>query len=178
MRKDRWRCERKAASLKASLCKGGCQPKADWRVVSLRNIRARRFRQLGNNPSGAPRQLPLHRGAFKRSCASSPCTGEPLNKEKNFKFLLTISGNFSIIKKLFGRYGGVAQLARALGSYPGCHWFKSNRRYHLRDAGQAASRIAFYGPVVKRLRHRPFTAVTRVRFSSGSPFLRRLSSAG
>ena len=25
------------------------------------------------------------------------------------------------------------------------------------------------GPVVKRLRHRPFTAVTRVRFSSGSP---------
>ena len=24
------------------------------------------------------------------------------------------------------------------------------------------------GPVVKRLRHRPFTAVTRVRFSSGS----------
>ena len=26
-----------------------------------------------------------------------------------------------------------------------------------------------YGPVVKRLRHRPFTAVTRVRFSSGSP---------
>ena len=27
------------------------------------------------------------------------------------------------------------------------------------------------GPVVKRLRHRPFTAVTGVRFSSGSPFL-------
>ena len=26
------------------------------------------------------------------------------------------------------------------------------------------------GPVVKRLRHRPFTAVTGVRFSSGSPF--------
>ena len=27
-----------------------------------------------------------------------------------------------------------------------------------------------YGPVVKRLRHRPFTAVTRVRFPSGSFF--------
>ena len=26
------------------------------------------------------------------------------------------------------------------------------------------------GPMVKRLRHRPFTAVTRVRFSMGSPF--------
>ena len=28
--------------------------------------------------------------------------------------------------------------------------------------------LSYYGPVVKRLRHRPFTAVTRVRFSSGS----------
>ena len=28
------------------------------------------------------------------------------------------------------RYGGVAQLARAFGSYPECHWFESNRRYH------------------------------------------------
>ena len=26
----------------------------------------------------------------------------------------------------------------------------------------------YFGPVVKRLRHRPFTAVTRVRFPSGS----------
>ena len=28
---------------------------------------------------------------------------------------------------------------------------------------------AFFGPMVKRLRHRPFTAVTRVRFPVGSP---------
>ena len=26
--------------------------------------------------------------------------------------------------------GGIAQLARAFGSYPECHWFKSNYRYH------------------------------------------------
>ena len=32
---------------------------------------------------------------------------------------------------------------------------------------------SLHGPVVKRLRHRPFTAVTRVRFSSGSLDLRR-----
>ena len=50
-------------------------------------------------------------------------------------------------------------MARALGSYPGCRWFKSYSRYHFSK----------YGPVVKRSRHRPFTAVTRVRFSSGSP---------
>ena len=53
-------------------------------------------------------------------------------------------------------HGGIAQLARAFGSYPKCRWFKSDCRYQ-------------FGPVVKRLRHRPFTAVTRVRFSSGSP---------
>ena len=51
--------------------------------------------------------------------------------------------------------GGIAQLARATGSYPVGHGFKSNLRYH--------------GPLVKRLRHRPFTAVTGVRFSHGSP---------
>ena len=28
------------------------------------------------------------------------------------------------------RCGGVAQLARAFGSYPECHWFESSRRYH------------------------------------------------
>ena len=30
-------------------------------------------------------------------------------------------------------------------------------------------RFLFYGPMVKRLRHRPFTAVTRVRFPMESP---------
>ena len=53
--------------------------------------------------------------------------------------------------------GGVAQVARACGSYPQCQRFKSVRRYHYR------------GPLVKRLRHRPFTAVTGVRVPYGSP---------
>ncbi len=56
-------------------------------------------------------------------------------------------------------------MARALGSYPICRWFKSNYRYQW----PALISVGLYGPVVKRLRHRPFTAVTRVRFSSGSP---------
>ena len=56
-------------------------------------------------------------------------------------------------------------MARALGSYPGCHWFESSRRYH----GEQANCSPKIGALVKRLRHRPFTAVTRVRFSSGSP---------
>ena len=29
------------------------------------------------------------------------------------------------------KYGGIAQLARARGSYPRCRWFKSSSRYFL-----------------------------------------------
>ena len=35
----------------------------------------------------------------------------------------------------------------------------------------------FHGPVVKRLRHRPFTAVSGVRFPSGSPIVKDISKA-
>ena len=59
-------------------------------------------------------------------------------------------------------FGGIAQLARARGSYPRCPRFKSRCRYHAADVLQ-------HGPLVKWLRHRPFTAVTRVRVSYGSP---------
>ena len=55
-------------------------------------------------------------------------------------------------------------MARACGSYPQCRWFKSNYRYH-----RAPNRGRISGPMVKRLRHRPFTAVTRVRVPFGSP---------
>ena len=64
-------------------------------------------------------------------------------------------------------YGGIAQLARAFGSYPKCPRFESRCRYQrARDA--RASR-ALYGPLVKWLRHGPFTAVTWVRVPYGSP---------
>ena len=58
-------------------------------------------------------------------------------------------------------------MARACGSYPQCPRFKSRCRYHVaRDA--KASRVS-YGPLVKWLRHGPFTAVTWVRIPYGSP---------
>ena len=47
-------------------------------------------------------------------------------------------------------------MVRAIGSYPIGRRFESHRRYHP-------------GPLVKWSRHRPFTAVTRVRASQGSP---------
>ncbi len=76
-----------------------------------------------------------------------------------FKKVLTFNFHYDIIGKRFKRpseNGGLAQLARASGSYPAGRWFKSDIRYHN-------------GSLVKRLRHRPFTAVTGVRFSHESP---------
>ena len=63
------------------------------------------------------------------------------------------------------KHGGIAQLARAIGSYPIGHRFKSDFRYQ----SAFARAKAFPGPLVKRLRHGPFTAVTWVRFPYGSP---------
>ena len=77
-----------------------------------------------------------------------------------------------MLEKLFreSHNGGIAQLARAIGSYPIGRGFKSNFRYH---AWQSLCQMMQFagicsGPLVKRLRHRPFTAVTGVRFSHGS----------
>ena len=77
-----------------------------------------------------------------------------------------------------------------VGSIPTCGaigelsgWPKStigNRVYVKRIKGSnPLSAIGFimFGPLVKWLRHRPFTAVTRVRIPYGSP-LWRISSAG
>ena len=59
---------------------------------------------------------------------------------------------------MFYKYGGVAQLARALGSYPSCQRFESTHRYQIPEEVVATSSgISNYGPLVKRLRHRPFT---------------------
>ena len=52
------------------------------------------------------------------------------------------------------RYGGIAQLARAIGSYPIGRGFKSNFRYHwrggsiyraIRPVGQAVKTPPFHG---------------------------------
>ena len=42
-------------------------------------------------------------------------------------------------------YGGIAQLARAIGSYPIGHGFKSSFRYHFRPVGQAVKTRPFHG---------------------------------
>ena len=51
----------------------------------------------------------------------------------------------------FGQvYGGIAQLARACGSYPQCHWFESDYRYHASTLSRVeANLIRPLGQVVK-----------------------------
>ena len=43
---------------------------------------------------------------------------------------MTLERRLDIIDKEF-EFGGVAQLARAIGSYPVGHLFESDRRYHV-----------------------------------------------
>ena len=68
---------------------------------------------------------------------------KPLTKRQLFDIIICVLS-------LRASYGGIAQLARAFGSYPKCHWFKSGYRYQ-------------YGSLVKWLRLRPLTAATGVR---------------
>ena len=76
--------------------------------------------------------------------------------KKLIDLLLFISYNyFRLIA-----YGGVAKWVRATGSYPVGQRFRSTRRYHMGREKDPSP-----GPVVKRLRHRPFTVVTMVQFS-------------
>ena len=66
-------------------------------------------------------------------------------------------------------------MARATGSYPVGHEFKSHPRYHysspdVRPEARAIVRtIGAHGPLVKRLRRHPFTVESWVRFPYGSP---------
>ena len=41
--------------------------------------------------------------------------------------------NLQIFGTFCSSYGGIAQLARAHGSYPWCRWFKSSSRYYNED---------------------------------------------
>ena len=88
--------------------------------------------------------------------------------QKNLKKVLTSDVLFDIITMLLlnsrrMEYGGIAQLARALGSYPGCRWFKSYSRYHfskhIRPGGQAAKTPPFHGGNTSSILVRVTTAI-------------------
>ena len=68
-----------------------------------------------------------------------------------------VTGSSPVTPIFFVNYGGVAQVARACGSYPQCRGFKSLLRY-----------FSFFGPLVKRSRRDPLTVESRVRLPYGS----------
>ncbi len=60
------------------------------------------------------------------------------NIRKNLKKCLTNAVNsvrISLVLVQESEYGGIAQLARACGSYPQCHWFESDYRYQKFPVG-------------------------------------------
>ena len=69
-----------------------------------------------------------------------------------------MAGGYGIVTRACrGRHGGVAQLARACGSYPQCHRFKSSRRYHTGEMRQHLSGIPLERrPVGQEVKTRPF----------------------
>ena len=64
------------------------------------------------------------------------------------KKLLTMQMGYAIILEhchVATIFGGIAQLARAFGSYPTGRWFKSDFRYHIRPVGQEVKTPPFHG---------------------------------
>ena len=69
--------------------------------------------------------------------------------------------------------GGIAQLARATGSYPVGHGFKSNSRYH-RPVGQAAKTPPFHGgngsSILPRVTNKKSALQSQCAFLIGGPW--------
>ena len=57
------------------------------------------------------------------------------------------SGRISFVFACGHNHGGIAQLARACGSYPQCHWFESDYRYQ--NPQLACGFLWLLGQVVK-----------------------------
>ena len=62
---------------------------------------------------------------------------------KPIDIFLPLCYNIRAVQK--ARFGGLAQLARASGSYPAGRWFKSDIRYQIRRVGQAVKTRPFHG---------------------------------
>ena len=117
------------------------------------------------SPAGGGREASQRRGlAGGKEGKLPPCS---CALQKNFQKPLTEAAQYDIIAKRCqdsGKsHGGVAQLARATGSYPVGHRFKSGLRYHIGQgsavpypSGTALVRGFPPGPLVKRPKTPPF----------------------
>ena len=114
---------------------------------------------------GKGREVRQRRGLAGGKGGKLPPVAAPC--KKNFQKPLTEAAQYDIIAKRCqdsGKgHGGVAQLARATGSYPVGHRFKSGLRYHIGQgsavpypSGTALVRGFPPGPLVKRPKTPPF----------------------
>ena len=76
---------------------------------------------------------------------------------------MTLEKRLDIIDKEF-EFGGVAQLARAIGSYPVGHLFESDRRYHV-GAKYALLRFSFAKKNIRPLPCSSFSAKSHARLT-------------
>ena len=69
-------------------------------------------------------------------------------------------------------YGGIAQLARAFGSYPECRWFESNCRYQFWPGGQEVKTPPFHGGNTSSILVRVTRATKQMSQSADQKFVR------
>ena len=106
-----------------------------------------------------------------------------INFKKNLKILsyfakniLTNRFRYNIIIKPCRMtrltYGGIAQLARAFGSYPECRWFESNCRYQFWPGGQEVKTPPFHGGNTSSILVRVTRATKQMSQSADQKFVR------
>ena len=81
------------------------------------------MRTIGKIFSGRSGRAPRMQGIFRIEKAPRAREKLSLTNENGYSILVTLV--------MDGRYGGIAQLARAYGSYPYGRRFKSTFRYHV-----------------------------------------------
>lgn len=69
---------------------------------------------------------------------------------RNLYSIILFVGYGTSLRRSIQRYGGIAQLARAFGSYPKCRWFKSICRYQWPD-GQEVKTPPFHGGITSSI---------------------------
>ena len=159
---------RASAARGAVLCPSRAAPEQGWRITRWRRGLPRlvcstcrsRPRRGGEGQGSTPKA-----GVGRRQRGKTTPRSRAL--QKNFQKPLTEAAQYDIIAKRCqdsGKgHGGVAQLARATGSYPVGHRFKSGLRYHIGQgsavpypSGTALVRGFPPGPLVKRPKTPPF----------------------
>ena len=130
------RCRAAPSSPTPPLCKGRCRAAAEG-LECLSDFPFTGYNSRFTTPQSASLTAPLAQGSLWRVRAKSGKILTARNCLKKFQKRLDKKGLFPYNKQVTPSgvtpCGGIAQLARAFGSYPKCHRFKSSYRYHITE---------------------------------------------